>query len=126
MCEASSVKPVRLQLSRRKGFDLQLHSFRTNGLAAVSVARPSIFGNPWRVGAQPYFSLDMVLSLHRCWITGAASDEDVGPQAAELRKGVLGRLHALRGKNLACYCQLPDPYERDRCHAAILLQLANA
>lgn len=33
-------KPVRLQLSRRKGFDLQALSIATNGLPAVSVARP--------------------------------------------------------------------------------------
>ena len=33
------MKPVRLQISRRKGFDLQALSIATNGLPAVNVAR---------------------------------------------------------------------------------------
>lgn len=32
----------------------------------------------------------------------------------------------LRGKDLACSCALPGPYENDCCHASILLQLANS
>ena len=32
----------------------------------------------------------------------------------------------LRGKNLACWCPLPKPGEPDYCHAAILLEIANA
>lgn len=43
-------KPVRLQLSRRKGFNLQALSLATNGLPAVSVAKPSKWGNPCRIG----------------------------------------------------------------------------
>jgi hypothetical protein len=31
----------------------------------------------------------------------------------------------LRGKNLACWCPKDDPYE-DCCHAAVLLEIANA
>jgi hypothetical protein len=31
----------------------------------------------------------------------------------------------LRGKNLACWCKLPAPYEDDECHAAVLLKIAN-
>jgi hypothetical protein len=42
--------PVRLQLSRRKGFDLQAASCATNGLDAVVVARPTKWGNPFVVG----------------------------------------------------------------------------
>lgn len=40
-------EPIRLQLSRRKGFDLQAASRAANGLEAVRVARPSVFGNPF-------------------------------------------------------------------------------
>jgi hypothetical protein len=39
--------PVRLQLSRGKGFDLQGGSQLRNGLSAVNVARPSRWGNPF-------------------------------------------------------------------------------
>ena len=34
--------PVRLKLSRKKGFDLQAHSRAINGRDAVSVARPRL------------------------------------------------------------------------------------
>ena len=36
-----TVKPVRLKLSRKRGFNLQELSRGTNGLEAVNVARPS-------------------------------------------------------------------------------------
>lgn len=39
--------PVRLQLSRRKGFDLQAMSQATNALPAVKVTRPGRWGNPF-------------------------------------------------------------------------------
>ena len=41
------------------------------------------------------------------------------------RKTVLEALPALRGKNLACWCPLPEHGEPDNCHAALLLELAN-
>lgn len=37
-------KPVRLQLSRKKGFNLQRHSLAANGLPAINVARPNRWG----------------------------------------------------------------------------------
>ena len=42
--------PVRLQLSRRAGFNLQAASHARNGLDAVHVARPGPWGNPFIVG----------------------------------------------------------------------------
>jgi hypothetical protein len=39
-------QPVRLQLSRRAGFDLQSLSHDANSLPAVVVARPTKWGNP--------------------------------------------------------------------------------
>lgn len=41
--------PVRLQLSRAKGFNLQALSQATNGLPAVVVKRPTRWGNPYSV-----------------------------------------------------------------------------
>ena len=41
------IHPIRLQLSRKKGFDLQAISRAANGLPAVNVARPSKWGNPF-------------------------------------------------------------------------------
>lgn len=39
--------PIRLQLSRARGFDLQLLSRATNGLPAKKVTRPGRWGNPF-------------------------------------------------------------------------------
>ena len=41
------VEPVRMKLSRLRGFDLQAYSLRLNGLPAVNVARPTLYGNPF-------------------------------------------------------------------------------
>lgn len=115
-------KPVRLQLSRKKGFDLQAHSLSVNGLPAVNVARPTKWGNPWRVGKV------------RC--SGASSDyaeEPVHDNATAVRffaemLTLDGRNYPakeeivaeLTGKNLACWCK-PGA----ACHADVLLDLAN-
>lgn len=96
-------KPVRLQLSRRKGFNLQAWSREVNGLAAVNVARPSRWGNPYRIGS--------------CLIADAEAAVDAF--AANLPMGDEWAL-PLRGKNLACFCR-PDK----SCHADVLLELAN-
>lgn len=106
--------PVRLQLSRRKGFRLQDLSLATNGLPAVSVARPHMFANPYRIG-----------KTHQ----GEVIDRAVAVRL--FREGAMHRIggyvfrqnviNLLRGKNLACWCPLDQP-----CHADVLLEIANA
>jgi hypothetical protein len=117
----SAAKPVRLQLSRLKGFNLQRLSMATNGLPAVNCTRQGAFGgllgNPWRVGE---YSREMAVSLHEVWINGQASDAEVGFAAARLRQLVMDKLPELRGKNLACTCRLDQP-----CHGDTLLAIAN-
>lgn len=107
------MKPVRLQLSRRRAFNLQETSYETNGLPAVVVARPTKWGNPFKVG-----------SIDRR--TGGRLDADT---AIERYLGwLLKQPHAtdaaidteLRGKNLACWCKPGAP-----CHADVLLEIAN-
>jgi len=109
-------KPVRLQLSRRKGFLLQEQSRAINGLEAVNCARPGKWGNRYCVG-----------------VDGTA--EECGARfRADWESGLLHplgrvilqeRLAGLRGKNLACWCSLPKPGHPDICHCDILLALAN-
>ncbi|OHV85914.1 DUF4326 domain-containing protein [Ensifer sp. LCM 4579] len=99
-------KPVRLQLSRRKGFDLQARSLATNGLPAVNVARPGKWGNPNLV-------------------TTHGHEGAVRAFARDLRGGILNFSvedvrRELRGKNLACWCKPGAP-----CHADVLLEIAN-
>jgi hypothetical protein len=95
--------PVRLRLSRQAGFDLQRLSQDTNGLTAVVVARPSRWGNPYRIAE---FGREKAIALFTRSIREGAAKPD---------------LSFLRGKNLACWCA-PD----QACHADVLLALANA
>ena len=92
--------PKRVQLSRRKGYR------KPEG--AISVARPSRWGNPYRVG--PLMSRQEAVDLYRRdLLTG------------RLPYGI-GRVKAyLRGHDLGCYCPIGEP-----CHADVLLELANA
>lgn len=110
--------PVRIQLKRTKGWRMPENT--------VKVTRPRPWGNPYKVGAHPYFSHEMCVSLFETLVTTDISDEDVGPQAAAYRRWFREHIHELRGKNLACWCKLPELYERDRCHGAVLLTAANA
>lgn len=80
---------------------------------AISVARPSRWGNPFKVGdPHPVFGWPMsraeVVSMFRAI---------VAPHALLIRSMDDG----LRGHDLACYCQLTEP-----CHGDVWLELANA
>jgi len=97
------MKPVRLQLSRRKGFSLQALSLATNGLPAVNVARPSKWGNPFKVGVDGTAAECIRLYREIC--------------IGEINYHLHG-FEKLRGKNLACWCDLDAP-----CHADVLLDL---
>jgi hypothetical protein len=73
------------------------------------------------------------VALHHSWITGEISDaeiragytRDLAEQLITRRRMVCEALPSLRGRDLACWCSLPEPYDRDICHAAALLALAN-
>ena len=113
--------PVRLQLSRRKGFDLQALSLATNGLPAVSVARPGPFGNPFAVGKCGVTNAAYAVDLHRKMLAGYFA-LGRGPTIDEQRHSVdrtMARLSELHGKNVACFCRLDRP-----CHGDVLLRLA--
>jgi hypothetical protein len=129
--------PVRLQLSRHKGFDLQALSRSTNGLDAVNVARPFRWGNPWKIGDNifedgRYRRCDTLADCIKAFRQFVDWDPD-GPwtvyEGSRLTCwGGYGPQHKnqktikaeLRGKNLACWCKQGEP-----CHADVLLELAN-
>ncbi len=109
-----AARPLRLRLSRQRGFSLQAASRAANGLPAVVVARPSRWGNPHRVGDPDPGGKEAALTLTDCvrlfrrrWETTPRPLRDAA-------------LAPLRGKNLACWCPLDAP-----CHADILLAMAN-
>lgn len=117
-------QPIRLQLSRAKGFDLQMMSRATNGLPARSVARPGPFGNPWTVKAARLAGfLGSDEELRATCVAFYRNGEAGG---GEPLNGMHARLPELRGHNLACWCPLPEPGQPDHCHAAVLLEVANA
>lgn len=114
--------PVRIQLSRRKGWRMPENT--------VSVARPGKWGNPFQLLSEEGFPL--IIDRR----SGAGVFKNVGgeirdwswdeaPQAVvdtfrQRAVDALPNLDAIRGKNLACWCPLDQP-----CHADVLLELAN-
>lgn len=109
--------PKRIQLRRTKGWRMPE--------GAVSVARPTLFGNPFPVDVH---GRERAVDLHRRWLTGAISMAELATCSTTVdtsmvheRRRVLDALPTLRGKHLACWCPLDQP-----CHADALLELANA
>lgn len=123
----------RIQLRRTKGWR------KPEG--AVVVARPSRWGNPFRVGdliADPtngwnpipgYPMPHEVGVFERTMVDGTRYTQTVRhvvdrADAVELFRRVVEfegwNLEALRGRDLACWCPLDEP-----CHADVLLALAN-
>jgi hypothetical protein len=115
-----SEKPIRVQLSRAKGWRMPPNT--------VSVARGPrrIWGNPFTVENAIHWARVLprqahahVVACYRLWLHGSSVDW-MGRGSDAARAEVLARLPELRGKNLACWCPLDQP-----CHADVLLELAN-
>ncbi len=99
----------------------------------VKVARPGLYGNPFRIGG--HFMVGDPFgggAFRMAWCESFAPDPPKFTQIADAEMAVEffkrlcatghydSRLPALRGKNLACWCALDQP-----CHADVLLALAN-
>jgi hypothetical protein len=112
--------PVRLQLSRRKGFNLQALSRAANGLPAINVTRSGAgrgkYGNRYRVGVDG--------TREEC-IDKFRADIEAELSASIVNVSLIEMLGELRGNNLACVCPLPSDGEPDFCHAATWLEFAN-
>lgn len=91
-----SALPVRVQLSRRKGWRIPPNT--------VVVARPSRWGNPYKVGVDGT-QAQCVEAFEQNW---------------GMYIGFGAIIEHLRGRNLACWCATGTP-----CHADKLLELAN-
>ena len=114
------MKPIRIVLSRRAGFDLQAISQSLNGLPAQSVARPGPWGNPFTIAeVQDELGLDKdaaqaeAVGRYGRWVRGEYDGPKPPPSRAKIRA-------ELAGKNLACWCREGSP-----CHVDTLLKLAN-
>jgi len=112
-------RPVRVQLRRSKGWQMPENT--------VVVSRPGPLGNPFVVGkhgtrAECVKSFRILMSGFVC----LSIDREMSDEQVAYLKRLAGLLPGLRGKNLACWCPLPKPGEPDCCHAACLLEIANA
>lgn len=118
------MRPQRLVLSRKRGFDLQEASRRLNGLPAQVVSRPSKWGNPFTIAdMEARYGLDKEaarrksIELFGQWMDGTLPQE-LSPGPPLDRAAIRAELG---NRNLACWCSLDGP-----CHAEILLRIANA
>lgn len=129
-----TVTPVRMRLSRAKGFRLQEASLALNGLPAVNCARPGSFGNPFTIkhafeigylrGASDTEVRDFLCACFKRWL-GGNDGLWQGPESDARRLTISTRIKEMRGHNCACWCRLPEPGQPDHCHAAVLLEIAN-
>ena len=115
--------PERIQRKRTKGWRMPENT--------VYVGRPTIYGNPFRIGV--HGTREECVNLHKRYLSGEISEEDTRWRNSlyDVRTGYspylgkilvwTGLLEPLRGKNLACWCSLDQ-----LCHADVLLELANA
>lgn len=97
------VRPVRIQLSRRKGWRMPPNT--------VNVSRPSRYGNPHRIGPCPICGADHTRNEA---IAELRAEIESDPMLQERIR------EELAGKNLACWCKPNEP-----CHGDILLEVAN-
>lgn len=109
-------KPKRIQLRRIKGWR------KPEG--AVVVARPTKWGNHYRIGDTCYsadgpmrMDATIAVAAYRAHLTLTYPSPDLGPGDAAWDEF----FGPLRGHDLACWCPLDQP-----CHADVLLELANA
>lgn len=100
--------PDRIQLKRTKGWR------KPDG--AVVVARPTRWGNPWKVGDRKIESNADAKAAFQVWIDEMVDAEARGFPTPEM----LTSIRSLRGKSLCCWCKIGEP-----CHADVLLEIAN-
>ena len=97
MTNAHSMKPVRVQRRRVKGYRMPPNT--------VYVGRPTKWGNPFK-GGEDGTRKECVANYRHFMGYQILIHEEIRRE--------------LRGKNLACFCKLTEP-----CHVDVLLEMAN-
>ncbi|MCR6649763.1 MAG: DUF4326 domain-containing protein [Cellulomonas sp.] len=121
------MSPKRIQMTRQR-------PWRNEHPDAVIVARPTVFGNPFRavrkggrwavvddndMDYEPYrdsrdSAIEKAVELFEAdltyWLGGRI----------DYQPGIREAIRGLRGRDLACWCPLDQP-----CHADVLLEIAN-
>lgn len=95
--------PRRVQMRRDR-------PWRRDHPDAVIVARPSKWGNPFRIGHPGIKGHADAVWAFEAWLNGSVAGRRLRRAAG----------HELRGSDLACWCPAHEP-----CHADVLLHYAN-
>ncbi|OKI54408.1 hypothetical protein AMK17_25255 [Streptomyces sp. CB00072] len=124
--------PTRIQRRRTAGWTAPLD---TQGQRPVYVGRPTRWGNPWAVTETSSGHWTITRDWRGGWDAGpvyATTSDEARRSAVGLYREWLTanpdlarRVRDLAGRDLACWCPLPEPGQPDHCHAAVLLDLAN-
>jgi hypothetical protein len=93
--------PRRIQLSRKRGWRKPPNT--------ISVARPSIWGNPFK--ATEDYPVERAIADYEKWL-------HTDPKGLKI---LCAAKAELPGKNLACWCKIESP-----CHADVLLRAMNS
>jgi hypothetical protein len=116
------MKPQRLQLMRRKGFDLQATSRAINGLECVKVDRSTALGNPFVVN--PTMKPGAKLADGRIYVPTPEDAVECFREMLALEGETAAAFRACvaeaAGKNVACWCPVGSP-----CHGDVILAFAN-
>jgi hypothetical protein len=128
-------EPKRIQRKRAGGWRMPPN--------ARSVTRPSKYGNPFVVYRADCVCHWEIHDPHHIAKRSEDYPERFDTKAAAVKAAVeLYELHTgpmgayefddvgqlrqdLAGKDLACWCPLPEPGQPDWCHAAVLLRIVN-
>jgi hypothetical protein len=105
-------KPIRVQLSRRKGWKMPGNT--------VKVDRSTKWGNPWPIGRVATLGPNGQVAPDAEGAVGFFRAMFADPEM-RAAAGYPADLSPLLGKHLACWCRLDDKF----CHADVLLELAN-
>lgn len=122
---------ARIQRKRTPGWKLPA--------GAIIVDRTSRWGNPFRVDGSlvelidgrtlacgsPASARKVAVEQYGAWLDGEGPDViEAGRKKFDRRK-LLAVLPQMRGHDLACPCDLPEPDQPDHCHAAEQIRRAN-
>lgn len=114
------IRPVRLQLSRRKGFNLQAASLAINGLYCINVTRPGRWGNIFSVGLVACNCRSAGECSHNTFNRETAAEAVADHRAIQRSEKRIAQIKAVfRGMNVACCCGLDQP-----CHGDTYLEIA--
>ncbi len=145
--------PVRIQRTRKRGFNLKEIADSINGLPVVYVGRGSKWGNPFRVveNSNGYYAIktdgseycndilikhchasykkkeDAVMDAIKCYdyyLLPYKHGESM-MQFYQSMSEMEDVIMKLKGKNLTCWCPIHENNLYHHCHADLLLSIAN-